>query len=56
MLEPGGDPDLAQEALGAERGAELGVQDLERDRAVVLEIVGEVDVAMPPRPSSRSRR
>ena len=35
--------DLAQEALRAERGGELGVEHLERDRPVVLEIVGEVD-------------
>ena len=43
MLEPGGRADLAQEALGAERAAELGVQDLERHRPVVLEVAGEVD-------------
>ena len=43
MLQPGGEPDLAQEPLGAERGGELGVQHLERDLAVVLEVVREVD-------------
>ncbi len=43
MLEAGGGADLAQEALGAEGGAQLGVEDLERDGAVVLEVVGEVD-------------
>ena len=43
MLEPGGEADLALEALGAERGGELGEQDLERDRAVVPEVVGQVD-------------
>ena len=43
MLEPGGHADLAQEALGAERGGELGVEHLERDRAVVLEVVREID-------------
>ena len=43
MLEPGGELDLALEALGAERGGELGVQDLERDRAVVLQVLREVD-------------
>ena len=43
MLEPGGEPDLALEPLGAERGGELGEQDLEGDRAVVAEVVGQVD-------------
>ena len=43
MLEPGGGLDLAQEALGAERRGELGVQHLERDGAVVPEVAGEVD-------------
>ena len=43
MLEPGGEPDLAQEPLGAERGGELGVQHLERDRPVVPEVLREVD-------------
>ena len=43
MLEPGGEADLALEALGAERGGELGMQDLEGDRPVVAEVVGEVD-------------
>ena len=36
-------PDLAQKALGAERGGELGLEHLERDRAAVLEVAGEVD-------------
>ena len=43
MLEPGGEPDLPLEALGAEGGGKLGEEDLERDRAVVLEVLGEVD-------------
>jgi hypothetical protein len=43
VLEPGGEPDLALEAVGAEGGGELGVEHLERDRPVVLEIVGEED-------------
>ena len=43
MLEPGGEPDLALEALGAERRGELGVQHLERDRPVVPQVVREVD-------------
>ena len=40
MLQPGGESDLALEPLGAERGGELGVEHLERDRAVVLEVAG----------------
>ena len=43
MLQVRGDADLAQEPLGAERGGELGLQDLERDRAIVLEVVREED-------------
>ena len=42
MIEAGGDLDLAEEAVGAERGGELGVEDLERDGAVVLAVVGQV--------------
>ena len=47
MHQPGGDPDLTQKALGAERASELRVQHLERDRAVVLEVVREVDRGHP---------
>ena len=42
MLEPGGDLDLAGEPLGAERGGQLGAQDLHRHLAVVLQVLGEV--------------
>ena len=38
MLEPGRDPDLAGEALGAEAGGELGAEHLDGDLAVVLEV------------------
>ena len=55
MLQPGRDLDLAQEALRAHRGGQLRAKNLDRDVAVVLEIVGQIDVAMPPRPSSRPR-
>jgi hypothetical protein len=41
--EPRGGLDLAQEALLAERGGHLGEQDLDRDRAAVAEVLGEVD-------------
>ena len=43
MLEPRGELDLAEEAVGPERHGQLGVQHLERDRAVVLEVAGEED-------------
>jgi hypothetical protein len=40
VLQGGCELDLAQEALGAEHGTQLGVEHLEGDRAVVLEVVG----------------
>ena len=43
MLEAGGDLDLGEEAVAADDGAQLGVQDLDGDLAVVLEVLGEVD-------------
>ena len=33
MLQPGGDPDLAKEPVGADRGGQLGPEHLDRDRA-----------------------
>jgi hypothetical protein len=41
MLQPGGEADLALEALGTEHVGQLGVKHLEGDRAVVLEVGGE---------------
>ncbi len=38
MLQPRGDPDLALEPLGAERGNQVGIQHLEGDRSLVPEI------------------
>ena len=43
MLQPGGEPDLALEALGTQRDRELGVEHLECHRAVVLEVAGQED-------------
>ena len=43
VFQPGGYADLAQESLGAERGRQLRPHDLEGDRAIVLEVTGEVD-------------
>ena len=41
MVQAGGDLDLAQEALGTDGSGQIRVQDLDRDLAVVLEILGE---------------
>jgi hypothetical protein len=39
VLEPGGEADLALEALGAEGDGEVGVEDLQGDGAVVPEVL-----------------
>src|SRR5207248_2547273 len=41
VLQPGGDLDLAQEPLGAEGRREVRVQDLDRDRPMVLQVLRE---------------
>jgi hypothetical protein len=43
VIELGGDTDLVQKPLGAECRGELGSENLHRNLAVVLEILGEVD-------------
>ena len=43
MLEVGGGGDFLDEPLGAEHGGEFRPQHLDRDLALVLEILGEVD-------------
>ena len=43
MLETGSEQNLALEALGTEHSGELGVDHLQSDGAVVLEVVGEED-------------
>ncbi len=43
MLQLRGRLDLGEKALGAERGGEIGVQHLDRDVAIVPEVVREVD-------------
>jgi hypothetical protein len=40
MLQPGGQPNLALEPLGAERGGQLRVKQLQGHWPIVLEIVG----------------
>ena len=43
MLEVRGGLDLAQEALGTDDGGELRAEDLDRDGAIVPEVVREID-------------
>ncbi len=43
MLQLGRELDLAQEALGAERGGELGAEHLERDQPLVPQVAREID-------------
>ena len=43
VLQLRGGLDLGEESLAAERGAEVGVQHLDGDVAIVLEVVREVD-------------
>ena len=43
MLQPGGELDLALEAFRAERVSQVRMQDLERNRPVVTQILGEKD-------------
>ena len=50
MLEVGGGLDLAQEPLGADDRGQLGPQHLDRDLAVVPEVLGEIDGGHPPLP------
>ena len=47
VLQAGRDCDLTMKAVGAERGAQLGPQDLQRDPPAVLEVFGEVDRGHP---------
>src|SRR5439155_16901325 len=48
--EPGGQLDFPEEPLGAEGGGELGLQYLDRDLTVVLEVLGEVNCGHPAAP------
>ncbi len=43
MLEAGGELDLALEPLGAERCGQLGMEQLQGDRPIMANIVGQVD-------------
>lgn len=50
MGELGGDLDLAEEAIAAKGNGQLRAQDLERDAALELAVLGEVDHGHPPTP------
>ena len=50
MVEPGGEADLGKEPLPAQHCGQLGLQHLERDVAIVLEVVGEEDGGHPAAP------
>ena len=43
MVEPRRELDLAKKAIGAERGSEIGMKNLERDDAIVLAVLREID-------------
>ena len=43
VLEVGGEPDLAEEPVGADGGGELGPQGLDGDLAAVAQVFREVD-------------
>jgi hypothetical protein len=47
VLKLRGDPDLAQKALRAHRRCDVGIQHLDRDRALVAAIAREIDVGHP---------
>jgi hypothetical protein len=47
VLQGGGDTDFVQEPLGTERGRDFWAEDLEGDRAMVLEILNEPDRSHP---------
>ena len=42
MLQPGSEPDLAEEAVRAHTRGQLGMEHLERDGPVVPQVAGEV--------------
>ena len=50
MLQAGGDLDLPEEAIDADRFGDLGMEDLDRHLAVVLQVFGEEDRGHPPAP------
>ena len=43
MLEPSGDLDLAVETVGTEAMGQLGQEHFQRDRSLVLDVLGQID-------------
>ena len=43
MLQPRRELDLVEEPAGAEEGADLGLEELDRDLAIMLGVAREVD-------------
>ena len=50
VLELGGDADLAEEAVTAQRGGEVGAEDLDRHLSLVADILGDPDRGHPALP------
>ena len=48
MLQPGGDLDLPHEPLGPERRRELRVEDLDRNRPLMLQVLRQEHRRHPP--------
>ena len=48
VLEAGGELDLTEEPLGADRGGEIRLEDLDRDRTPMLDVLGQEDRGHPP--------
>ena len=47
MLQPGGDVDLAEKPFATDRRPDLGVEDFDRHRSVVLVVLRQVDRGHP---------
>ena len=47
MLQLGGDPDLAEEALGADGGRQLRLENLDSHLPLMLGVPGEIDESHP---------
>jgi hypothetical protein len=47
MIEPGGDPDLPEKPLRAQRGGQFRTQHLQRDTPIVFQVVGQMHCGHP---------
>ena len=50
MIQAGGDRDFAQKAFAGQRSREFGLEHLDRDLPVVLQVLGEIDRGHASRP------